>query len=92
MTHTYIVLTSSAQTPGRFGRYRNVALIKRTPEYAAADLVPVKIDSRAKGVEEIVTHYGKRNVGKTLRCDYKQTLFNAQAEADRLNGLLPVEA
>ena len=39
-----------------------------------------------------MTHYGKRNVGKTLRCDYKQTLFNAQAEADRLNGLLPVEA
>jgi len=82
---TWIVMTSSAKMPSSCrGNYRNVALVKLTPEYAAAGLVPKMISTRAKGVEKLSVR-GPLNVGKTARAAYQSQLAWAEAEADRLN-------
>jgi len=81
----WIVMTSAARMPRSCrGSYRNVALVKITPQYAAEGRRPKIISKRARGVET-VEHLGHHNVGKTERCAYCVALAEAQERADRLN-------
>jgi hypothetical protein len=58
--------------------YRNIALVKLTPEFAAAGLRPAMLSIRARGVEEI-EHLGHHFVGKTDKAAYQTTLARAEA-------------
>ena len=81
----WIVMTSSAQMPTSVhARYRNVALVKLTREYAEAGKQPAMISSRARGVERL-EHWGHHNVGKMVRSAYAKALAEAQAEVDKRN-------
>lgn len=82
---TWIVMTSSAHMPTSVrSPYRNIALIKLTPEYAAADKLPKMISARARGVKAI-EHLGHHFVGKTARAAYQKTLTYAEAIAKSRN-------
>lgn len=84
---TWIVMTSSAQVHGRarqYGRYRNVALVRLTDDYAAAGKRPTMISQRAQGVVRII-HLGAHSVGTTERCAYRRALADAQARIAALN-------
>jgi hypothetical protein len=82
---TWIVQTSSASMPNScWGIYRNVAVIKLTPEYAAANRRPKMMSLRARGVLDIY-HFGHYHVGKTTRCAYQRVLQEAQTLANMLN-------
>lgn len=81
----WIVMTSAAHMPNSVrSRYRNVALIKLTAEYARKGLRPAMISSRARGVETLI-HYGHHYVGRTDKAAYQRTLAKASAEAQRRN-------
>ena len=85
----WIVMTSSASMPASCkGRYRNVALVKLTPEFAANEYAagqhPARIDARAKGVARIL-HQGAHHVGKTDRGAYQRALAEAERTVITLN-------
>jgi hypothetical protein len=83
----WIVMTSSAKPVGRFGTYRNVALVELDQEYTARYLTllqPRCISERAKGVLR-VRHLGKFNVGKTANCAYWRAVDAAEASAQAAN-------
>jgi len=89
MADRWIVMTSSAHVRGkarRFGRYRNVALVKLTRDYADAGRRPAMISKRAAGVVNLV-ELGTYSVGTTERCAYRRALAEAEAETRRLNEL-----
>lgn len=81
----WIVLTSSAKMPTSVrSPYRNVALVKLTPEYAAGGLIPRMLSARARGVAAI-EHLGHHFVGKTDKAAYQSTLAWAKAKAAERN-------
>jgi len=81
----WIVMTSKASMPSNcMGRYRNVALVKLTIDYAEKNQRPAMISDHAQGVQE-VKHYGRHHVGKTKRSAYAIALADAEQEAVRLN-------
>jgi hypothetical protein len=83
---TWTVMTSSAKMPTSVrSPYRNVALVKLTPEYAAADKLPKMLSARARGVEAI-EHLGHHFVGKTDKAAYQSTMAWAKAKAAERNG------
>lgn len=85
MTGPWIVLTSSASMPVSVrSPYRNVALVKLTPEYAASGELPKMLSARARGVAAI-EHLGHHFVGKTERAAYQSTLAWAKAKAAERN-------
>ena len=81
----WIVMSSSAHMPQTcWGRYRNVALVKLTPEYAARKLMPRMISPRANGVEQVI-RLGKFFVGHTARCAYQVAMKHAQETVRQYN-------
>jgi hypothetical protein len=79
-TPRFLVMTSSAKTSAKFGRYRNVAVVETdqtTP--------PKMISEHARGLVRIVWHSGARSMGKTERCAYRVALREAEEMAERLN-------
>lgn len=83
---TYIVMTSTGQMPSSCrGTYRNVAIVKLTPDYAREGLVPKMISNRAKGVAEITCYWGPLNVGKTAKAAYQSQLAMAEWMAAKWN-------
>jgi hypothetical protein len=83
----FVVMTSAAHMPAsvRGARYRNVAVVRLTDEYARDGLWPKMISNRARGVAYIHRHYGHHFQGISDRCAYRKTLAEAQTEADALN-------
>ena len=79
---SYIVMTSVARRPGR---YRNIAVVQLTPEYAAESRRPAMISTRAPGVLRIIRYFGTQHVGTTSRCEYQRALSEAKQIAERLN-------
>jgi hypothetical protein len=83
--NSWIVMTSKACMPASVrSPYRNVAIVKLTPEYAAADKRPAMISTRARGVA-VLKHRGHHFVGRTDRCAYRIALAEAEAEVAILN-------
>lgn len=81
----WIVMTSAAKMPNScWGRYRNVALVKLTPEYTTRGARPAMISERARGVLA-VEHRGHHSVGQTARCALARAVASAEAEAARRN-------
>lgn len=81
----WIVMSSSAHMPQTcWGRYRNVALVKLTPEYAAKKLFPRMISQRANGVEQVIK-LGKFFVGDTEKCAYMKAMRQAREMARQYN-------
>jgi hypothetical protein len=82
----WIVMSSSAKMPVSIrSPYRNVALVKLTPEYAASGELPKMLSARARGVERI-EHLGHHFVGKTDSAAYQRTMAQAHLKAVRRNG------
>lgn len=82
---TWIVMTSAARMPSSCrGRYRNVALVKLSPDYVARQLLPKMISEHARGVEQI-EHFGHHSVELTDACAYRRALKRAEARAAELN-------
>jgi hypothetical protein len=78
-------MTSSAKMPTSVrSPYRNVALVRLTPKYAAGGELPKMLSARARGVEAI-EHLGHHYVGKTARAAYQTTLAYALAVARSRN-------
>lgn len=81
----WVVMTSSAKMPSRVqAEYRNIALVKRTEEYANANLMPKMISTHARGVE-IVRHLGHFHVGRTPRGAFQKAFYAAEEQAAALN-------
>lgn len=84
---TWVVLTSSAKMPTSVrSPYRNVALVRLTPKYAAGGKLPKMLSARALGVAEI-EHLGHHFVGKTSKAAYQTTLAYALAVAKSRNAV-----
>ena len=85
----WIVMSSCAAMPSScHGKYRNVAIVKLTPEYAEKNKLPLMISERARGVEKII-HLGHHNVGKTERGAFQRAVAAAKKMAEEYNQ--PVE-
>ncbi len=87
----WIVMTSAAKMPLTcWGRYRRVAVVRLTPEYAKehreTGQTPRMISRRAVGVADL-RDMGRHSVGKTVRSAYQRTLMEARELARGLNEL-----
>jgi len=71
-------------------KYRKVALVKLTPEYAAARRIPRMISRRARGVEDLMV-IGSYRKGLTLASAYYQALASARKTARGLNASLGID-
>lgn len=82
---TWIVMTSTARMPTSVkAPYRNVALVKLTPEYASTGVRPLMISTHARGVLA-VEHQGYYHVGRTGRGAFQQALAAAERVAAARN-------
>jgi hypothetical protein len=77
----FTVVDSSAKTRGKWGNYRNVAVLEMqdgAPE-------PCMISERSRGCIRVVDTWLSVSVGRTERCAYRRALHEATALAERLN-------
>lgn len=81
----YSIMTSSAKVSGkaRLGTYRNVAIIEWD-----GITYPKMISKRARGMVNIIRHFGSQSVGVTERCQYKKTLLEARYIIESLNNVI----
>ena len=81
----YIVISSSAQMPSSCrGQYRRVGVVELEP---GVEGPPTMLSARSRQVKRVVETWENLNVGKTERCAYQRALREAEAMADRLNGV-----
>jgi hypothetical protein len=81
-THRYVVMTSSAQSKGKWTHIRRNVAVVETDGLG----MPKMISDRAKHLVRIVSYSGGLNVGSTDRCAYQVALREAEALAALLNG------
>jgi hypothetical protein len=76
----FIVMTSRGGPRGKWGQYRNVALVETDQQE-----MPKMISRHAKHLVRVVYHYGAHYEGSTERCAYRVALAHAEARAAKLN-------